>query len=494
MSLTTRILPLLLLFPAVALAEPISLDDYLARVARNHPYAASQALGPDIERQRRAALAGDEDWRLAASPTLYHAEGGALGPFSPEQTDRFSLGLSAGRTSWATGGRLSVGYDYTRSDQHLTALTLPVTGGTGFVDIPTGPERFDQSRVNVGYALPLLKGRGGSLARLPWEAAAFDVQAAELETAENVEAFLAGAGVRYLDWVLATEQHAIAGRRRALAAEELERTERKRRQNLVDTADVLRARAALLAAEQEVIRAQAATRALRTELAVLAGLPADQLEAPDFDLYARAPLPPPGNALRALSESARVLKVFDLREARLARHAEGAREAARPDLDVQVNAALSGSGTGASDALSMNDPAYGVGVSLRYPLGNRSARADLRRVGLERQRLAAARDGAARDLSAALSGITVRLDELERLLTVTAQAVEVARSKTAEEEKLHAQGRTELTFVIQSRDDEQRAQAAHASTAAAWQQLHITWRELTDTLLPMEIPAPEDTP
>ncbi len=485
-----KVLPLLLLLLPVTgvaatglAAEPVSLDRFLNRVAQHHPFLAKEARTPEIERERRRGLTGAEDWRLSARPAYQYRQGTGNSLFAPDRSDLFSLNLAAERDVWSTGGRLSVAYDYTHTDQPIGDLLIPLSGGAT-INIPAGPERFSESRITVGYTLPLKRNRGGTLSKLAYRLAEADVATARLVAAENIEGFLADTGSRYLEWVHLTEQHRIARRRLLLAEAELERAERKRAQHLIDPVDVLRARAALLASRQDLLDTTARERAARAELAVLADLPEAQLTTPDFDLYRRVTLPPLDQAISRLRQRARLLRMFDHRRRQLARQQNGAIDQVQPSLDLQLNGTLAGGGEQLANGLALNDPGYGIGVLYRHPLGNRAARSEVTRIRLEQDRLEQSRAATERDLIARLSALSVQLAELEKVLTVNREAVEIARQKTAEELRLHGQGRTELTFVIQSRDDEQQAQLRYAANAARYHTLLLRYRELTDTLRP----------
>ena len=61
--------------------------------------------------------------------------------------------------------------------------------------------------------------------------------------------------------------------------------------------------------------------------------------------------------------------------------------------------------------------------------------------------------------------------------------IESAKEKTKEELKLYDMGRSQLTFVIQSRDNEQNAKLTYAQNATNYHKLILNFSALTDTLL-----------
>jgi hypothetical protein len=68
-------------------------------------------------------------------------------------------------------------------------------------------------------------------------------------------------------------------------------------------------------------------------------------------------------------------------------------------------------------------------------------------------------------------------------LLLNRSQIESAQAKTREEVRLYEQGRNLLTFVIQSRDDEQIAELTYAQNAVNYQSLVIQYRALMDGLL-----------
>ena len=73
-------------------------------------------------------------------------------------------------------------------------------------------------------------------------------------------------------------------------------------------------------------------------------------------------------------------------------------------------------------------------------------------------------------------------NELVEVLRLNREQIASAREKTREELKFYSQGRGNLTFVIQSRDSEERAKSTYAENALTYQKLVIQYLALTDDL------------
>jgi outer membrane protein TolC len=73
--------------------------------------------------------------------------------------------------------------------------------------------------------------------------------------------------------------------------------------------------------------------------------------------------------------------------------------------------------------------------------------------------------------------------DLEDVLELNRAAIESARERWQEEQKLYRQGRGQLVWVIQAQDMEQNARLTYAQNAATYHQLLIDLRELTDQIV-----------
>lgn len=462
-------------------ARPVTLDDFLSQVQRTHPLFAREALQTDIEAKRLESIRGREDWELTASPSFTYQEPLETSPFVAERVDYLQLGAGARRAIWKNGSRLSVEWTSDVLDQKIPGFAVPTPGGV--VEVPVGPSTFYTHVLRATYSLPIMKNRGGVLDRLDYELAAFDVELSSVKAAENQESFLVDAAGKFLDWVFMEEQLRIGRERLALAEQELERTRKKRSSYLVDEADVLRAEDAVYQTRSAVLLVESRWKAARAELAQLAGWPDDADDTPVFDLYEESERPTLAGVSRDI-EATRAVRTIDLQEAQLATLQGGLAESTRPELALNVSGALLGGDDEFAGSLEMTHPDVTVGLELRYPLGNRTANADVEQAHLRERQLELARRDVEVTLSSGMRAIVVELNELSGVLALNRERIETARRKTEEELSLYNQGRGDLTFVIQSRDNEAGAKLAYAEHALLYHKLLLQYSALADRLLP----------
>lgn len=465
----TAIVLMLVALPAVADVQEITLTEYLDTLRQNHPFFVKEALSRDIEEQQQRGLAGGEDWVIRAGPSYLHEERSQGSPFSAKEKNQFTVGVGMERQFWSSGSSVSLDYDYYRVKQRFAQ--------------PIGTFNEYGNGLSLTYSMPLMKNRGGILSRLSLELQSYNIDLSDVVSKENQEGFLEQNGQLFLRWVFVHEQRRIAESRLHLAEEELVRTKKKRRTRIAAEVDVLRTKDAVINGKQNLQQLVSQWRAIQAELALQSGDMSLYQAKPSFDLFGVEEIPTIEVATEMLQNNSRLLKSVDLQLERLSHQQQALKNELKPELDLVLSGGLRSEDARFNDATKFDQPQYRVGLNFRYPLGQRSAKANESKARLQKNQLRQQRASLGRQLEAELGNVVVQLHELEEVMRLNRQQIEVARQKTQEELKRHNQGRSELTFVIQSRDSEQNAQLNYANNAANYQALWLRYRSLNDSLL-----------
>jgi len=469
------ILTALVFFPGMLLmggigvfAQEITLDQYLERVQENHPYFTKEDLNIDIEKKGAESLLGAEDWQLTIAPS-YNFFGEASAPEYGGQERAHRLGVDAKieRSLWSTGGRLG----FTATSSYLN--TDPLMGPS---------ERFKHG-FGMSYTHPFLQNKRGVLDRLEYELSDFAVELQKVQSIENKEAFLLDAAVRYLDWVYYSEVVSIAKQRLVLAEEQLKQTDRKYKANLVDKVDLLRAEDAIRISKQTILQLEAQWMAKQAELAVISGTDDIYGLAPSYDLYALEPLPQKTEAVGRMREQSRLLRVFTVTRDQLLGRRRGFVEMRKPQLNVTVGGGFYGADEKFGDSLAIYNPDASVALVFSKTLDNRTMNATIEQLDLQVRQLDEEMRSVELDLESSMVSLLIRIVELEKVLALNRAQIESAEEKTEEELKLYNRGRSQLTFVIQSRDNEENARLSLAENAALYHGLILQYRALLDELL-----------
>ena len=450
-------------------ADEITLDEYLMLVRTNHPFFTKEKLAVDIEKKESLSLLGAEDWILNITPS-YSYVGEASASEYGAQTRVHSVGIDANvnRSLWSTGGKLGFSFtsSYTNSD--------PLIGPS---------DRFKHG-FGVSYTHPFIQNNRGTLDRLGYELSDYTIALTDVQSVENMELFLLDAAVLFLDWVYYTEVIEIAKQRLSLAQEQLQSTEKRYKSNLVDRVDVLRAEDSVRISHQTILQLETQWKAKQAELAVLAKTEALFGKVPSYDLFQMVLLPQKEVVSSQLKSHSRLLQTLSILRDKLVYQRGGVVEQRRPQLDLTVTGGLYGSDEEFVESLGIYKPEATVSLMFTTNLGNRTIDARIEKLDLQVRQIEEDIMNVETSLEASMVSILIQIVEMEKVLSMNRAQILSAEEKTKEELKLYNQGRNQLTFVIQSRDNEENAKLNYTENAALYHGLILQYRALLDELLP----------
>ena len=474
------IIPIILL-SQVSFAQNITMKDFFESVQKTHPFFVKESLTAEIEMKRQERLLGSQDWVIRSSPYYMYQKPVSSGLGYPAEISVVAGNLALEKALWSTGGRFALSYTSDYTDQTIPDIVIPFSPQN--IVIPVDPTKSYTNKAYLTYSQPLLQNFGGRLDKLEYELSRYNIDFIKIQTLENQEEFVLDLGIRFLDWVLLTEQNRIAQERLALADEQLKQIERRWAANLVERVDVLRAEDAVRIAKQSIVLIESHWKAKQAELAVIAQVKELYDLSPQFDIYTQQALPELDEAITQLMESSRVLSALGVRRDQLSHLVDGYRETKRPQLYLSVGAGLQDGDEEFGNSLGFDKPDVFVALDFRYPLGNRTAKADVAKTELELRQIGKDTENIALELESGAKNLLILIKEMEKVLMLNQEQVESARMKTKEELRLYNQGRSDLTFVIQSQDNEEIAELTYAENAVAYQKLVLQYHALMDELL-----------
>ena len=465
---------LILFLFSIGEAQTVSLDELLSMVQQNHPFFEKESLSVDINIESQKRHLGDKDWILESSPYISYEDRNGLINTTYDRLSQVQLNGSLQKKFWKTGGRLSASYSSVYSDQEYRSL------------FSGNPSELFRQQLSVTYSHPLLKNQNGILDRLEYELAAYTVDFSEIQSTENQENFLLNIGVSFLDWMFLEEQLSINNERLLLAEKELASSKEKYDAHLIDKVDVLRQEDAQRIAMQKVVLSQSQWSAKRTELAVLALSPEINESKPEFDIYSLAEREEIERTISQLNDDSRILKALDVLRDQLTLRKTGFANLEKPQLDLSVGSALIEDDVSYGKSFGVTNPSLSVGLKFTYPLGNHASKADVRKNELEMLQLKADRQSIFLDLESSIRSVLIQITEMENVLDLNQSQIESAGERTLEEMKVYEQGRGDMTFVIQSQDNEANARLTYLQNATAYHKLVLQYQALRDQLLQSE--------
>lgn len=449
--------------------EELTLTEYLDMVKANHPYFVKEQLSVDIEQKQAQSLLGAKDWYLSIVPT-YSYLGKSSAPEGAEQLHRAGLEAGLDRTMWSTGGRLGFAWSsgYTRQD-------------TDF-----GINNLYRNGVSASYTQPLLQNWAGKLDRLEYELSGYTIDYTQVQVYENQENFLLDLSIRFLDWAFFTREVAIRQERLEIAKRGLEDVNKRYKANLVDRVDVLRSEDSVRLSEQGLVLARSQWKAKQAALAVLAGN--DELfnRRPRYDIYRLEELPENDEVMMQMKSQSRLLSTFDILKKQLLYQRGGVEDQERAQLDLSVTAGLYGRDEVLGQSLAIYNPEAIVSLIFAKPLGSNTAKGQIQKLDKQVAQIDEERKSLERDLEASMINLLIQIHDMEEVLDLNKKQIESAQEKTKEELKLYNQGRSQLTFVIQSEDNEASAWLTYAGNAYHYHTLILQYLALLDEILVIE--------
>ena len=455
----------------VVSGNAITLTEYLDRVKDKHPFFEKESLNAEIDRWEGESLLGGQEWIFALQP--FYNRFGEVTASPAEGAHNVGGEISLSKSVWETGGWLELGLqsDYTRSQG---ALSFPA-----FTASDT--DTFTQS-VSLSYIQPLLKNIGGDLYRLGYDLNQYNIKASEVQAIESGEEFLLVVGLRFIDWMHFSEQIYLNRERLELAQEQLAQTTKRFKANLVDRVDVIRAEDAIRSSQQGLIQLEAQWKAKQAELAVISQSEDIYSSAPRHGLYELETLPSLEESSNRLRERARVFEPLRIAQTQLEHSKQGYRLEMKPELTLTVSGSLKGSDGEFVQSLEMVHPDLHVDLELKVPSLYKQQTSKIKKADTQLEQLAATVRDLQVTLDANLRALMIQILEMERVLELNRELIKSAQERTKEELKLYNQGRGQLNFVIQARDNEKNAKLSYAGNAVSYQKLVLQYRAIMDEL------------
>jgi outer membrane protein TolC len=391
-----------------------------------------------------------------------------------DKLSQIQINGSLQKKFWKTGGRLSASYSSAYADQDYRTL------------YSGNPSELFRQQLSLTYSYPLLRNKSGILDRLEYELAAYAVDFTEIRSKENQEDFLLNIGFGFLDWAFLEEQLKINEERLRLAEEQLASSRDKFDAHSIDKVDVFRQEDALRIGKQNVVLSQSQVSAKLTELAVISQSPQLSESKPEYDLYSFISLEEVEWAIGQLDNDSRLLKAFKVLADQLTLKMQGLSNQTKPQLDLNLGTVLIEDDESWGKSFGVDNPSVLVGLQFTYPLGNHTSKADIRKSELELQQLRAERRTVFLGLESSIRSILIGIKEMENVLRLNVDQIESAENRTLEEIKVYEQGRGDMTFVIQSQDNEANARLTYLQNAVAYHKLVLQYWALRDQLLDAE--------
>ena len=397
-------------FSTICSAKNITLEEFIDLVKTNHPFLKKEDISPEIKQWEQFGLLGEKDWYIEGSPYYKYQKYVGESSFDPENMETYGLELAASKALWETGGRLSLSWMSRYADQELSETEIP-----GFESFVFSQENFYKNGLSATYSHPLFKNKKGILDKLNYKLADFSIKSAQFESVENKENFILKMGLKYFDWVLLNEELRIAADRIKLAGEQLEQTNEKRKSNLVDQVDVLRAQDELRIAKQNQVLIRSRWKGLQAELAILVQSDMIYSVVPRCDLSSRKKFLHFDDIVDEVVQNLRSVQTLNTIHQQLVHQLSGLQNSSLPNLNFNVTAGLYGGEVDFDDSLDMDKPEVLVALKFSYPWGNRKVHSEIEKVKLQMKKVLYEISSLKLDLTAEIKNLLIQIKGMEEV-------------------------------------------------------------------------------
>ncbi|MBN2381569.1 TolC family protein [bacterium] len=453
----------------------VSIDDFLDRIKNNHPLFEKESYTARILEAERDSYLGDQDWQLKGSMDYSYFER-TYAQLGPDITQSISGYAGVERHFWETGGSFYASGDLEYVDQ--SAYTV-------------FPRNYYLNQLTLGYSHPLLKNKHGFLDRFSYLAKEYDISRADVMALENQEAFLMSCAEKYIDWVSLAEQVKVYEERLRLSEQEYESNQKKKAAYLIDAIDVLRAEDAVRIAKQNLELVKIQLSGLQSELAVLTQDATFEEAVPHFDLFQSHVLTEEHyqQGCDYIRTGSRLIQPLFIARQQLEFNQLKYHEELKPSLTAYSQVGLKNADNNMVEVMLLDEPDLSLGLIYSVPFERRTAKARLHQTDLSIKQLSKQIEEITLDLLSAFTNIHTQLSQLLTVLDLNRAQIESARQKTLEEIRMYNYGRSQMTFIIQSRDNEQNAQLAYIQNAVRYQKLLVRYRALLDEIVVSSLPV-----
>jgi len=468
----------------------------LAQVKEDAPVATASIT---LEEAIRIALKENLNLRTEATNPELMAESlrRSRAIFAPTLTAGGTISENNSPSSSAIDGANEAKYSTNQQQFSLGVSQLLVTGGTVQADVGLSrnksSSRFSsynpalESQLKFSLRQPLLKGFGSMATKYNISMARINQDKALLSLKNTVIGLIYQVETAYWNLVSATRSVEVTRKSLELARDLLRQNELQVKVGVSAPMDVLTAKAEVASRESELIQAESDVQTAAESLRRILNYRASEVPLASGDLPAFAPVVPDFSALlqQALENRPEVATAkIDLKGKHL--DVRYYRNQLRPDLALTASyytTGLSGDrllvegnvfGEDATiigvipgklwdaikDTLNQDYRNYSLGLSLKIPLSNAAARADLNSAKINLERSLLSLKNAEATVYSDVKQVVIDVEKARKSVDATRLARELADEKLVAEQKKLAVGLSTNYLVLQYQRDFSTAQIA----------------------------------
>ena len=440
-------------------ANAITLNEFSAKLIETHPFFVQLSLSEKTSLLDQKASLTYSDWNIKAGASESFSSGEDTSTRLYKDLYTTSYEVSAGRKIENSGANLNLKHSLTRDDKDSSATHSNV--------------------FSIDYIRPLLQNKDGINDRLTLDIASLDLIAKKISLEEQAENFLASKLSKFVDLALKQEIVKIHKRELELSKQQLDLTEGKYKNSLIDKSNLIQDKDLYVKAKQQSLQSRKELIIERRELASLIGAQESDMIV-EMDLYEEHTMMKVDPA--TFVKNSRSMQKFDFDKARLQRQLKTFENKTMPSVNLNLGLSALGEDDKYFGSFGNRDYSWNIGVDISYPLGVRKELVDVERTEISIATIKAQKREAEINDEYQINYLLAQIDLLSELVTLYLEQGSLANEKVIEEQTKYSEARGQKSLVIAAQKNANLANLNYVQAAATYQKIIIDYKAAIDQL------------
>jgi len=440
-------------------ANAITLNEFSAKLIETHPFFVQLSLSEKTSLLDQKASLAYSDWNIKAGASESFSSGEDTSTRLYKDLYTTSYEVSAGRKIENSGANLNLKHSLTRDDKDSTATHSNV--------------------FSIDYIRPLLQNKDGINDRLTLDIASLDLIAKKVSLEEQAESFLALKLSKFVDLALKQEIVKIHKRELELSKQQLDLTEGKYKNSLIDKSNLIQDMDLYVKAKQQSLQSRKELIIERRELASLIGAQESDMIV-EMDLYEEQTMMKVDPAI--FVKDSRSIQKFNFDKARLQRQLKTFENKTMPSVNLNLGLSALGEDDKYFSSFGNRDYSWNIGVDISYPLGVRKELVDVERTEISIATINAQKREAEINDEYQINYLLAQIDLLSELVTLYLEQGALANEKVIEEQTKYSEARGQKSLVIAAQKNANLANLTYVQAAATYQKIIIDYKAAIDQL------------
>ena len=437
----------------------ITSEEFSAKLMQTHPYFLQLSLSEKVSLVDQKIARTYTDWNIQMGANESFSAGDDISSRLYKDLYTTSYEVSAHRKIANSGANLNLKHSWSRNDKDSTVLNTNV--------------------FSLDYVKPLLQNQNGLNDRLAVDIADIDLLAKQVSLLEQAESFLASKLTKLVDLALKQELEQLYMFQLELSKQQLDLTEEKFSNSLIDKSSLLQEKDTYVKANQQWLQSSRELNILRQELASLINVKESEMVV-EFDLFKEQPIMRVEPAV--FVKNSRSMQKFDFDKSKLQRRLETYENKTMPSVNLNMGIASQAEDDKYFSSFGNRDFSWNIGVDVSYSLGARKESLDVERTEISIAQLDAQRRETEINLEQQVSYLLAQIDLLAELVDISLEQGELANEKVIEEKTKYDNARGQKSLLIAAQKNANLARLSNVQTAASYQKIIIDYRVATDQL------------